>query len=145
MILDDLKEEWKKDSVIDESNLSGESLRISSLHSKYLSTLIDAKQKLIKREYDVNVLRKKKTRYYRGEMTKDELKENGWDQYQMNKPLKSELNDILSADDDMIKEMIKIAHLKLIIYFLESVLGSLKNRGFEIKNSITWSQYISGN
>ena|SRR5687768_3416380 len=145
MNLDDLKNEWTKDSEINETKLSQESLNIPKLHSKYLGILVDTKQKLIKRKYDFNQLKKLKIRYYKGELTKVELDEYGWDQWQYNKPLKSEMNDVLDGDEDIIKEKIKIEYLETVVYFLESVLGSIRNRGFDIKNAITWNQYLSGN
>lgn len=145
MNLDDLKREWEKDSEIDETKLSQASLSIPKLHSKYLNVLVDTKQKLMKRKYDFNSLKKIKIRYYKGELTKQELEEMGWDQWQYNKPLKSELGDILDGDEDIIREKVKIEYLETIIYFLESVLGSIRNRGFDIKNAISWNQYLSGN
>lgn len=145
MKLDDLKKEWEKDSEIDETKLSQESLSTPRLHSKYLGILMDTKQKLIRKKYDYTQLKLLKIRYYKGELTKAELEEYGWDQWQYNKPLKSEMNDILEGDEDLITEKLKLEYLEAVVYFLESVLGSIKNRGFDIKNAITWNQYISGN
>lgn len=145
MNLDDLKNEWGVDSDIDETKLSHASLSTAKLHSKYLNLLVDSKQKLIRRKYAFTSLRKLKTRYYKGELSKEELEENGWDQWQYNKPLKSEMSEILDGDAEIMIEKVKIEHIETIIYFLESVLGSLRNRGFDIKNAISWNQYLSGN
>lgn len=145
MDLESLKEMWEKDSNISESNLSGESLRIPQLHSKYLNMLVDCKAKLMKREYDLHVLSRLKTRYYNGELTKNELVVEGWTQWQYNKPLKSELNAILDADPDIFGRKAKIEYLRIMVFFLESVMVSMKGRSFDIKNAIEWNKYLAGN
>lgn len=145
MNLEELKGMWERDSKISDSNLSGESLNIPQLHSKYLNMLVDAKAKLMKRKYDLNILVRLKTRYYNGELTKTELEENGWDQWQFNKPLKSEMATILDADQDIIQRKLKIEYLEVMIFFLDSVMMSLKGRSFDIKNAISWNQYLAGN
>lgn len=145
MKLQDLKDDWSKDSKIDDSKLSNESLGIAQLHSKYLNVLVDTKQKLIKTKYNILTLRKVKTKYFKGEMTKQELDDYGWEQWQYNKPLKSELADLLDGDTDIADEKVKQEYLETVIYFLESVLGSLRNRSFDIKNAISWNNYLQGN
>lgn len=144
MNLEELKSMWESDSKISESNISSESLRIPQLHSKYLNMLVDCKAKLMKREYDLHVLIRLKTRYYNGELTKDELTETGWDQWQYNKPLKSELGAILDADQDIFQRKAKIEYLKIMVFFLDSVMVSMKGRSFDIKNAIEWSKYLAG-
>ena len=145
MNLEDVKSEWTKDSVLNKAKLSDESLGIPMLHSKYLNVLVDTKLKHTKTKVDLNAMKKLKTRYYKGELSREELEEHGWEQYQYNKPLKSELGDILDGDDDVAKLKIKIEYLETMIYALESILGSIRNRGFEIKNAISWEQYLTGN
>jgi hypothetical protein len=145
MNLEFLKEEWSKDCVIDETKITQASLGTAKLHSKYLNILVETKQKITLEKHNLNKIKKLKTRYYKGELTKPELEKYGWDQYQYNKPLKSELNDILDGDDDVIQKKEQIEYLETKLYFLESVLGSLRNRGFDIKNAIEWGKYLLGN
>ena len=142
--LDIILEEWKEDCKLSETNLSGSSMETPKLHCKYLSHLVEVKHKLSQIQFELSKMKKLKLRYYKGELSKEELELNGWDQYQLNKPLKSEQDDLLNGDEDMIKIKIKEEHLESMKYTLESILGQLKSRDFQIKNSIEWLKYTSG-
>lgn len=143
MTLDELQKAWAVDCVIDEQNPDKASAKSPHLHSKYLNELIAMKMKLNKIQLDMLELKNIKTRYFRGEMTREELKERGWDQWQY-KSLKSEIESLIDADSDMQKLFAREAYVKTTIYFLESVLGEIRSRSFHCKNIITWMQFRSG-
>ena len=60
------------------------------------------------------------------------------------KVLKSDLNMYLDSDKDVIKHMYKIEYQKEKIDFLESVIRTINNRGFHIKNAIDWEKFKVG-
>ena len=72
MKISEIIEEWKKDTKLDDLNLDSESLRIPSLHSKYLTHLSDTRLKL----RAIKLERKKKVRelmsYYSGDLNNPE-------------------------------------------------------------------------
>jgi len=144
MRLDEILDEWDKDCVINDNQLGEASIVSAKLHSKYLRHLIDTKGKKTKLESEYQVLRKAKFRYYRGEMTKKELDDRGWEQYQFTKPLKNEMDEILKGDDDMAKMQMKLDYLDTMIYALESIMNQIKARDWQIKNGITWKQFLAG-
>lgn len=144
MKLSDLQEEWKKDSVIDDLNLGKESTRVPVLHSKYITFLSNAKLKLRKAEHDYYALRRLKYRYYRGELTQEELNENSWVQYQGNKPLKNEMDEFLNCDNDLIDYEDKIEYFRTIVYTLEQIIRSLNSRTWDIKSAIEWHKFTNG-
>lgn len=144
MNLKELKELWEKDCPIDDNHLGEEATKTPKLHSKYLNILIDTKQLFIKTKSDYDTLKRFKSRYYKGELTRDELSEYELDQYQYAKPLKAELEEILAADSDVIKQYAKVEYLQIMIYFLESVMVQIKSRDFQLKNGIQWRVFISG-
>ena len=78
MKLTELQEMWKKDCVIDETNLGRASAKIPELHAKYLNLLTSAKLQSRKAESDYLKLRRVKYRYFRGELTQTELQDLGW-------------------------------------------------------------------
>ena len=86
MKLSDLQDSWKDDCKIDEMNLGRESARTPTLHAKYLNYLSSTRLNLRKAESEYLNCRRKKYKYYRGEMTKHELEDEGWEQCQGNKP-----------------------------------------------------------
>lgn len=144
MTLDELQKAWEEDCVIDDQNPDKASARSPHLHSKYINELIAYKMKLNAIQLSMIELRNVKTKYFRGEMTREELQERGWEQWQY-KTLKSEIESLLDADPEIQKLFAREAYVKTAIYFLESVLGEIRTRSFHCKNIIAWMQFRSGN
>ena len=143
MTLDELKAEWEKDCIIDETDLGSASSKGPSLHAKYLNELIAIKLRLTKIQMDIAALKAVKGRYFRGELTTDELKERGWEQWQY-RTLKSDIADLIEADKDIQVLLTRDLYLKTIQYFLESVMGEIKSRSFVVKNCIEWQKFRAG-
>lgn len=144
MDIEQIKENWKADCVIDESKLAYSSVETAKLHSKYLNLLIDTKLKITRNKAQFDEYKRVKIKYYKGEMTKEELEEHGWEQYKYNKPLKSEMEDLLSGDSELNKYKYRLEYLQSVEYLLESILSQIKSRDFQIKNIITWKQFTAG-
>ena len=144
MKLDEIQEMWEQDCNIDDNYLGEAATITPKLHSKYIRLLIDAKLKHSKLTSDYNQLRKIKFRYYRGEMSRQELAELQWDQWQGTKPLKNEMDEILTGDVDLNNIHIKMEYLGAMIYLLESILGQIRSRDFQIKNGIEWKKFLAG-
>ena len=144
MTLEELNEMWEVDCTIGDDRLDKESVRTPNLHAKYLRLLMQHKMKMAALDNEYKTLRQRKFRYYRGEMTKPELEEFGWTQWQGVKPLKNEMEEFLEGDFDLNKITIKIAYIKCMIEAFDSILNQLKARDWQIKNAISWRQFISG-
>lgn len=143
--LDEILNMWDIDSEIDDNHLDASSIKTAKLHSKYLKILINAKMRKSKIDIDFNSLKKIKIKYYRGEMTREELAERNWVQYQYNKPLKNEMEEFLKGDDDLNKLLQRQQYVDNIIYATEAILAQLKQRDWQIRNSITWKTFLAGN
>lgn len=136
--------EWEKDSKIDINNIQNETVNAPFLHSKYLRMLsLWKKRKYIYTQKMLDI-RRKKTRYYRGEMSRDELKENGWEQYQGNRLIRSELEETLKTDGDVIAIQSKLDLIDSIIYVLESIIKMIGSRDFELSNYIKYAMFMKG-
>jgi hypothetical protein len=144
MKLSEIQDMWSKDAKINELDLGKSSIQIAELHAKYLNILSNTKLQLRKCEADYLRLRRTKFKYYRGEMTLDELKEHNWNQYQGLKPLKNEVEDIVNCDEDVIRCVDKVEYMKAMLYQLEQIIRSLNGRGWEIKNAIEWTKFTIG-
>jgi hypothetical protein len=144
MKLSEIQEMWEQDSRIDETNLGRESTRVPTLHAKYLVYLSKVKLQLRKAESDYYNTRRLKYRYYRGEMSKDELEDNGWVQWQGNKPLKNEMDEFLQCDQNLIELQDKVEYFKTVIYTLEQILRSINSRTWDIKTAVEWSKFTNG-
>lgn len=136
---------WSEDCKIDRNNLTIETLAAANLHQKYLSILMQCKGRQIKLTNDYAQLKELKTRYYNGELSKEELDEYSLTQYQGLKPLKSDMATKLDGDQDIIKLKLKIQYNEGMIYQLESILQSIKSRDWAIRNHLQWLQFQAGN
>lgn len=144
MKLDDVLVMWEADSVIDDNHLGEASTATAKLHAKYVKILIEAKLRKSKLDIDYNNLRKLKFRYYRGELTRNELADLGWEQWQYNKPLKAEMDEFLKGDEDLAKIQARIEYIDTMIYALESIMQQIKQRDFQLSNGIKWKQFLAG-
>lgn len=144
MKLSELQEMWADDCKINEMNLGQESVRTPMLHSKYLNLLSSTRLNLRKSESDYLNMRRKKYKYYRGEMSEEELNDENWDQWQGNKPLKNEMDEFLQVDPDLVKLTDKVEYYKTVLYQLEQIIRSINGRTWDIKNSIEWNKFTNG-
>ena len=138
--LEDIQDDWEKNSKIDYSNLGTESIRIPVIHDKYLKIFIDERIRLKGMEFELSKLVRSKTNYYKGEMTEDELEERGLEQFQ-GRLLKNEISNYIETDDDYIKIKQNIVVQQEKTNYLDSIIKQLNNRGFQIKNAIDWLKY----
>lgn len=144
MKLDDVLVMWEADSSIDDNYLGEASTGTAKLHAKYLKLLVDAKLRKTKLDIDLNALRKTKIRYYRGELTRVELADLGWEQWQYNKPLKAEMDEFLKGDEDLAKIQTRLDYIDTLVYALESIMQQIKQRDFQLSNGIKWKQFLAG-
>lgn len=144
MNIDQLQDMWETDCQIDDNYLGENSTATPKLHAKYVKLLVQVKLKHTKLSSDYNILRKNKFRYYRGELGKEELQELEWAQWQGVKPLKNEMDEFLSGDSDLNTVKVKIEYLETMIYLLESILGQIKARDWQIKTAVEWKKFLAG-
>lgn len=145
MNIEELQDMWDVDSAIDDNYLGEASTTTPKLHAKYIKILINKKLLQIKMQSEYNILRKNKFRYYRGELSRTELESLGWDQWQGIKPLKNEMDEFLTGDDDLNKLQLRVEYLNTMVYMLESVMQQIKSREWQIKNGIEWKKFLAGN
>ena len=77
-------------------------------------------------------------------MSKQELEDLGWNQFQGNKPLKNEMDEYLQCDEDLNTCMDNIEHLKTSIYTLEQIIRSINSRTWDIKSAIEYVKFTNG-
>lgn len=145
MNIEELYTMWDADCEIDENHLDKASIETAKLHSKYLRILIQHKMKIAAYQTEYNNLRQAKFRYYRGEMSREELKDRGWDQWQGIKPIKNEMEEFLTGDSDLNKIDLKISYIKVMVEALESIIKQIAARDWQIRNAISYKQFIAGN
>lgn len=143
-IVNGIVEEWERDAHIDETVIDKASLETPELHCKYLRLLSGWKTKKTTLKSRLHEMRDAKIRYWRGEMSREELQHYGWSQWQFNKPAKVELESMLAADNDVSQIQMQLEGCETIIYVLESIMREINNRNFTISNYIKIKQFTQG-
>lgn len=144
MNLEELKETWKTDSVVVRTDILREISRIPLLHSKYLEYMIEFRAKASVARRKLNALKNAKRRYYRGECTQEELKENGWSQYQGLKPSMSELNQLFELDEDLNELEEKLEYWMTALSSIEYIMKAIQSRGWELKTMVEYMKFEAG-
>ena len=144
MNIEQLQEMWEADAEVDDNYLGEQAIATPKLHAKYIKLLVQIKLKHTKLQSDYNLLRKNKFKYYRGELSREELVGLGWEPYQLIKPLKNEMDEFLQGDQDLINLNTKIEYLETMGYLLEGILGQIKARDWQLKNGIEWKKFLAG-
>lgn len=140
MNLDEIQKLWEEDSKIDEDNLHTESTKIPSLHAKYyrlFNTILTLKKA---QENKYKILKKEKWQYYTGKAEPDVYIEKPFD----HKVLKNDLDKYLDADEDLIRCQTKMEYYQMMLNYLDSIIKTILNRTYQLKNAIEWQKFIRG-
>ena len=143
MKLEEIQQSWEKDCVIDRSELGEESLKIPKLHSKYFNMFSAERMTLRKLESDLKKLYRVKYEYYSGTLDFDTLREYNWEPNPL-KILRSDIGMYMDSDTDYQTMHLKYEYQKEKVDFLENIIKSLINRGFQIKSAIDWEKFKVG-
>lgn len=143
MKFEDIFDEWKRDSEIDQTDLGNESLKIPKLHHKYYMLLLAERSSLRKLEAQMKQLKLSKYEFYSQGHT-EETKKLGWELPPRGIILKADIPMYLEADKDIIDLSLKIGVQGEKVDFLDSILKSLQTRNFLIKNAIDFLRWTNG-
>jgi len=141
--LDEILENWNQDSVINESQISTEILRIPKLHSKYVKILNDHKLSAMKAKFEYDKFKTIKTEYYLGHLDQETLEKYGWDQFDI-KVSKGGVDRYLNSDEQLIKLLQKKSYHEQAISICESILKELSNRTWQLKVHVDYMKFLSG-
>ncbi len=140
MNLDEIQLSWEEDSKIDEDNLHSESTKIPSLHAKYYRILNNILLMKKLEENKFKQLKKTKWQYYTGKADPEVYIDKPFD----HKVLRQDVDKYMDSDEDLIKILNKIDYFQVMLNYLDSILKTINNRTFQIKNSIEWQKFIRG-
>jgi|DEB0MinimDraft_10_1074344.scaffolds.fasta_scaffold142570_2 hypothetical protein len=143
MKVEDIMEQWDKDCKLDETELGNESTKIPTLHNKYLKIFLAERVRLFQQKAELKKKRRVLLEYYLGELDQSELEELGRDQF-YKKLLKNEVDLYIDSDDMLTDISLKVTLQQEKVDYLESIIKSINNRGFQIKNAIEWNRFITG-
>ena len=141
MNLEQLKEQASKDLIVEnEEHLDSESLKNQKIKAKYLEYKTRYQLLLQKANGDYQRMYREKWEYYGG---KSDVKVYVAKPFDL-KVLKSDLAMYISSDEEIIALMDKIGYLEVVIKYIDGVIKSIDNRGWDIKNAIEWKKFEAG-
>jgi hypothetical protein len=134
---------WASDSKIDDLELDLESLKIPQLHSKYMKIMNEENRILNRMMFTHKMLEKDKFEYYSGKMCQEDLDERKWQPLTL-KILKGDVAKYVDGDMDVVQNLVMIGDQREKVGLLNSIIGSVNNRSFQITNAIKWKQFTNG-
>ena len=140
MTLDELKLQVKKDLEVDDETLDKESYKNQELYAKYLDHKTNFELLLYKAKGDYKILFKDKWEYYGGKADAKVYAAKPFDL----KVLKNDLQMYINSDDDIIEVEKKIVYYEAIVEFIDGVIKSIDNRGWDIRNAQDWKKFLAG-
>ena len=142
MNLSEIQDQVKRDLKINDLELDIESLRIPSLHIKYLQFLTENSLKLKKANGELAVLKRNKWIYYTGKASEDVYKEKG--DFPLKLKTKDEERTFIEADEDIQKKKTEVEYYETVVDYLQEIVRQIGQRNFQIKNAIEWRKFEAG-
>ena len=143
MTLDDIRKELERDTLVDQTALDTESLKIPQLHSKYLNFLTDERLVLSQYESELSIFERIWWEYYTGKMSREELLVRKLEPFTL-KILRQDIPLYLNADPNIIKARQKCLYQREKISLFEEIVKELNNRHWKIRNAIEWRRFVNG-
>ena len=143
MNIQQIKAQAEIDTVIDVNHLDDEASRIPQIHNKYLCILMDEKLVLESFDSKLKILRRDKWLYYSGKLSQEELKQKGWEPFDLN-ILKQDIDRFIDSDIDIINLGNKVFLQKEKVNYVESVIKIISNKIWNIRSSIEWIKFSQG-
>ena len=141
MNLEQLKEQARIDlPITDHENLDQEAYKNQIIKPKYLDHRSRFQLLLQKANGDYQRMYREKWEYYGGKADAKVYVAKPFDL----KVLKGDLAMYISSDEEIIKMMDKIGYLEVVVKYIDGVIKSIDNRGWDIKNAIEWKKFDAG-
>ena len=141
MNFEQLQTEAKEDlDILDQERLDQESFKNQKIKPKWLEYRSHYDQLLIMRKADHQGMYRAKWEYYGG---KAEAKVYVAKPFDL-KVLKTDLQMYINSDDEILELQGKISYYESIIRFIDGIIKSIDNRGWDIRNATDWKKFEAG-
>ena len=141
MNLETIQSMWEKDSQIDPDELHTASLVVPSLHAKYYQLFNDLRLLRAKAKKIYQSVLQERYLYYSGK-AEPEVYEKEPFHYKVRE--KDAIQRYLDSDQRLSDAELKVEYYNTMLDYLESIIKTIQNRTFQIKNAIEWQKFIRG-
>ena len=139
--LEELKNEAREDLAITRlENLDQESYKNQTIKPKWLE--YKTRYELLKTQAHIKYtkLYRDKWEYYGGKADAKVYAAKPFDI----KVLKTDLGMYINADDEIVELQAKISYYEVIIKYIDGIIKSIDNRGWNIRNAQDWKKFEAG-
>lgn len=143
MTIDEIFEEWQKDSHVERTELLEANLAVQDLHAKYIKLIFQEKRTLRAYIQNYNEMKLLRQEYWLGTLAKEDLDEKGWLPQPM-KIIRSDLPTYMDADRILAKVAIQRDLQQEKVNALDSIIKAISNRGFILGKAIDYEKWIAG-
>ena len=141
MKLEELQSEAKEDlQIIDQERLDQESYKNQNIKPKWLEYRTKYDQLLIMSKANHQRMYREKWEYYGGKADAKVYAAKPFDI----KVLKTDLQMYINSDEEILAVQGKIAYYESIIKYIDGVIKSIDNRGWDIRNATDWKKFEAG-
>ena len=141
MNLEELQNEARNDlAIVNQERLDQESYKNQNIKPKWLEYKTKYDQLLIIAKADHQRMYRQKWEYYGGKADAKVYAAKPFDL----KVLKTDLQMYINSDEDILNLQGKIAYYESIIKYIEGVIKSIDNRGWDIRNATDWKKFEAG-
>ena len=141
MTLDELKIQASSDlPITDQEHLDQESFRNQEIKARWLDYKTRYELLLVRNKGDYQKLYRAKWEYYGG---KSDAKVYASKPFDL-KVLKSDLAMYINSDNEIIELGAKINYLEIVIKYIDGIIKSIDNRGWDVSHAIGWKKFEAG-
>ena len=141
MTLEELQKEAREDLVIlDQERLDQESYKNQNIKPKWLEYRTKYDQLLIMSRADHQKMYREKWEYYGGKSDAKVYVAKPFDL----RVLKTDLQMYINSDEEILALQGKISYYESIIKYIDGVIKSIDNRGWDIRNATEWKKFEAG-
>ena len=141
MTLEELQKEAREDLVIlDQERLDQESYKNQNIKPKWLEYRTKYDQLLIMSKANHQKMYREKWEYYGGKSDAKVYVAKPFDL----RVLKTDLQMYINSDEEILSLQGKISYYESIIKYIDGVIKSIDNRGWDIRNATEWKKFEAG-
>ena len=141
MNLDELKKEAYKDlPITNQEHLDQEAYKNQEIKAKWLDYKSRFELLLTKNKGDYQKLYREKWEYYGGKSDAKVYVAKPFDL----RVLKTDLQMYINSDEEILALQGKISYYESIIKYIDGIIKSIDNRGWDIRNATEWKKFEAG-
>ena len=141
MTLEELQKEARADlAIFDQERLDQESYKNQNIKPKWLEYRTKYDQLLIMSKANHQKMYREKWEYYGGKSDAKVYVAKPFDL----RVLKTDLQMYINSDEEILALQGKISYYESIIKYIDGVIKSIDNRGWDIRNATEWKKFEAG-